>query len=234
MSRSIGGIAASLLLLGGCTGVPVLDIDSPLTVSEIIDRIQCESWNASRKHKTLKKWGGAADLYLQVDDSAGLTPTLTFIRPLAEAGTQFAFGTSAAVRRTRQRVYNEKVQFNIGTLNASYCNRAPGGYDLAGDLGIEDTLNIAMLSLDKDDQAAFAGKEAVGQTIQFIVTKNISGIGPTWTLTRFVGPGGLFGAERIDTHKLIVSFAPLTKGGVDKAKTNNRDLLFNSLQFQLR
>ncbi len=40
------------------------------------------------------------------------------------------------------------------------------------------------------------------------MTKNVSGVGPTWRLVRFNGPGGLFGAERRDTHKLIISFAP--------------------------
>ena len=69
-----------------------------------------------------------------------------------------------------------------------------------------------MRSLDPDDAARFvpdAGKDAFGQTIQFTVTENVSGVGPTWTLVHFTGPGGLFGAERIDTHRLIIAFAPV-------------------------
>ena len=86
----------------------------------------------------------------------------------------------------------------------------------------------------------------MGQTIQFILTRNISG-GPTWTLTRFVGAGPILGAERVDTHKLIVSFAPgaSTKtvvtapgekrtvvtggGGMGAAISNNNKLLLNSI-----
>jgi hypothetical protein len=128
------------------------------------------------------------------------------------------------------------------------CKKPLVPYDLTGDLGIEETLSIAAESIDKkEDNLAFAGKEAVGQTVQFVLTKGVSG-GPGWTLQRFVGGFGA-GAERIDTHKLIVSFAPgevkevvvgkdgkprtITRGGGGSAAamSNNEKLLFNSLQF---
>lgn len=206
-----GGVLATVvILLSGCAGVPELDIQSPITVANIIDRIQCEAYRAANRNSKLRtdKWAGAADLYLQVDDSAGLTPSLTYIEPLATAGTSWAIGASGTIRRSRQRVYNESITFDLAALDGRTCNRVvQQQYDLSGDLGIEDTLKIASASFDNQDKVKFAEKQAVGQTVQFILTRNIAG-GPTWALRHFVGVGPIAGAERIDTHKLIVSFAP--------------------------
>jgi hypothetical protein len=198
-----------------------------------------------------------ADLYLQVDDNVGLSPSLTYIAPLVEAGTQWTIGASGNLKRSRQRVYNESLRLNLAKLDGRTCNKVVVDYDLTGDLGIEETLIIASQSFDpKEDRVQFADKEAVGQTLQFVITKNIAG-GPTWTLTHFVGAGPLAGAERVDTHKLIVSFAPgapLKKtvvtapdgqkktvlvpsggGGAGAASYNNQKLLLQSLpSFQFR
>lgn len=247
---SRGLLAVSVTVMSGCANVPYYDIQSPVTVAHILDRIQCEAHAAALKHRIFRdeKWVGVADLFLQVDDNAGLTPTLSFIEPLVEAGTRFTFGVAGNIRRSRQRVYNEEVHFSFVKLNDKMCKKPLVPYDLTGDLGIEETLSIAAESIDKkEDNLAFAGKEAVGQTVQFVLTKGVSG-GPGWTLQRFVGGFGA-GAERIDTHKLIVSFAPgevkevvvgkdgkprtITRGGGGSAAamSNNEKLLFNSLQF---
>jgi len=247
---SRGLLAVSTIILSGCANVPEYDIQSPVTVAHILDRIQCEAHAAAKDHKLFRdeKWVGVADLFLQVDDNAGLSPTLSYIEPLAATGTKFTLGVSGNVKRARQRVYNEQVHFDFIKLNDKMCSKPLVAYDLTGDLGITETLAIAAESIDnKEDNLAFAGKEAVGQTVQFVLTRNISG-GPGWTLQRFVGGFGA-GAERVDTHKLIVSFAPgeirevvtgrdgKTKtvsrsgGGAAAASSNNSKLLLNSLQF---
>ncbi|NOJ40889.1 hypothetical protein [Bradyrhizobium australiense] len=244
----IGLLAVSAIALSACAGVPELDIRSPVTVANIIDRIQCEAYRGTLHNPRLRtgRWVGAADLYLQVDDSGGFTPSLTYVAPLAEAGTQWTIGASGTVKRARQRVYNESITFEMANLNGNSCDKVVSQYDLAGDLGIEETLYIAAHSFDGQDRVKFAEKEAVGQTIQFVLTKNISG-GPTWTLKHFIGAGPIAAAERIDTHKLIVSFAPgavvntvvtekgETKkvvtggGGFGAALGNNQKLLLQSL-----
>ena len=248
-----GLLAAAAFGLSGCTGVLALDIAGPITVADIIDRIQCEASLAVQNNPRYRKehWGGAADLYLTVDDNAGFTPSLTYIEPLATAGTQWTLGASGTVRRSRQRVYNESIVFAMDKVNGSTCDKPHQAYDLAGDLGIVETLEIAAHSFDNKDEVKFAEKEAVGQTIQFVLTRNIAG-GPTWTLTHFVGAGPIAGAERVDTHKLIVSFAPgatktvvvengkkktiVTGSGIGAAVSNNQKLLLNSItpSLQLR
>jgi hypothetical protein len=93
--------------------------------------------------------------------------------------------------------------------------------------------DIGLESIDERDPATFSNKEAIGETIQFVITKNISGLGPTWTLTTFTGPGGLAGAERQDTNKLIISFTlGATKKGLkaaDRARQQNQNMLLQSL-----
>jgi len=245
---------AAATILGACTSIPQLDIESPVTVANIVDRIECEAWTARERHPQLlsQKWIGQADLYLQVDDSAGLEPSLTFIKPLMEEGTKFTFGVNATLKRTRQRLYNESIKIDMTKLNESTCKQARTNYDLAGDLGIIDTLDIGLRSFDKIDEehgVAFSDKEAIGQTLQFVLTRNVNGVGPTWTLSHFIGPGGLAGAERIDTHKLIVTFTPSVKTVIvsenghpvrksilvspgnasDRASINNQKLLIQSL-----
>ncbi|WIW43923.1 hypothetical protein ML401_20645 [Bradyrhizobium sp. 62B] len=240
--------AAMAVTLSGCAVIPQLDIQSPVTVANIVDRIQCEAYRATQRYPQLKRdrWVGVADLYLQVDDSAGLSPSLAYVDP----AVQLVVGASGTLKRARQRVYNESLRLELAKLDGKTCNKVLVDYDLTGVLGIEETLSIASQSFDKEDNVAFADKEAVGQTLQFVLTKNVSG-GPTWTLTHFIGPGPLAGAERIDTHKLIVSFAPgaplrkvvvttpdgqkktvfapTSGGGAAAASFNNQKLLLQSL-----
>jgi hypothetical protein len=52
-----------------------------------------------------------------------------------------------------------------------------------------------------------AATTAFGDTIQFVVTKNVSGVGPTRTTRRFKGPGGLLALPHVNTDKIILSIA---------------------------
>ena len=205
--------AAPLLMLAACAGVPAFDVAGPPTITQIVDKIECEISAAADKHPRLRRenWAATVDLTLQVDDSVGLTPTVSFIHPFAAAGTSFTFGASAALKGARQRIYSESLDLPINAMKSRSCPKGQDGFDLTGDLGIIETVDLGIGSVDPSDPAQFKKDKAFGQTIQFVVTKNVSGVGPTWTLVHFTGPGGLFGTERIDTHQLIISFAP---GGV--------------------
>jgi hypothetical protein len=236
-------IAFSLLFfVGGCVGVPPLNVGGPPGVAQIVDQVQCELLDAARKYKRLKSenWAAAVDLTLQVDDNIGLTPTLSFIRPLADAGTNFAFGASGTLKGARQRIYAESLDIPINAIRPRSCPLATETFDLTGTLGIVEAVDLGIGSVGSDDVAQFKKDKAFGQTIQFVVTKNVSGVGPTWTLEHFTGPGGLLGAERVDTHQLIISFAPgaatTKKGGnvgfapaISRARDLNSQMLLKSL-----
>ena len=46
-----------------------------------------------------------------------------------------------------------------------------------------------------------------GGYVQFVVTKNVNMVGPTWTLKQFNGPGSLAGLSEINTDKITFAFA---------------------------
>jgi hypothetical protein len=215
------------VVLTNCGGIPVLDTPSELTVAHIVDQIQCEVSQVRKYFRDREQWWAVADLTLQVDDSADLAPKVSFIRPLAVEATNFTFGAGAELKSTRQRIYSETIELQVTKAKASKCDTLKDSFDLTGDLGIMEAVRIGTQSYDKTDggvgfPVSDDKKTAFGQTIQFVITKNVSGVGPAWTLVHFVGPGGFFGAERVDTHKLIISFAKVpakeaTKKGIAAA-----------------
>jgi hypothetical protein len=196
-------------LLAGCAGVPALDpLRAGPKVSEIVDQIECEVYRASRTHARLikERWTAAIDLSLQVDDNVGLTPTVSFIDPASAAG--FTFGASGAFKGARQRIYAEALDLEIKGKQPVSCPDQPDSFDLTGSMGIVETVDLGMSSVGPTDQTTFKKDKAFGQTISFVVTKNVSAVGPNWKFVRFEGPGGFFGAERVDTHQLVISFSP--------------------------
>jgi hypothetical protein len=216
------------IFVAGCTNIPQLDIPSPFTVAHIVDQIQCEISRAAGKHLRLKteQWIAVADLTLQVDDSVDLVPKVSVIEPLATEGTNFTFGASAQLKRARQRIYTETIIIPFNKDNKKACHTVKDLYDLTGDLGITETVALGLGSFDQEDVVEFPVtadlKTAFGHTVQFVITKNVSGVGPIWTLVRFVGPGAFFGAERVDTHKLIISFAQGSKTAVVVTKSGRK------------
>ncbi|MGB9364391.1 MAG: hypothetical protein WCE79_00110 [Xanthobacteraceae bacterium] len=218
-----------------------------MTVADIIDRLQCEVALA-KKHARFRdgNWTGAAELYLQVDDNAGLTPAVGFITPLVTEGTKFTLGVAGTLRGERQRIYNETLDFKVSSISTNACRPPRNQIALTGDLGITETILIAMDSLDSSDSVSFAQEKAFGQSIQFVIKKGAT-VGPKWELVRFVGPGDLLGGDRTDTHKLVVSFAkaklqvketpagkkvviPVASG---RAQQNNFNLQLQGLQNRL-
>jgi hypothetical protein len=199
----------SVPLLAGCAGVPALDpLGTGPKVSEIVDQIECEVYRASHAHPRLVKerWTAAIDLSLQVDDNVGLTPTVSFIDPASVAG--FTFGASGVFKGARQRIYAEALDLHIKGKQPASCPDQPDSFDLTGSMGIVETVDLGMSSVGPNDQTTFKKDKAFGQTISFVVTKNVNAVGPNWKFARFEGPGGFFGAERIDTHQLVISFSP--------------------------
>ncbi len=96
------------------------------------------------------------------------------------------------------------------------CGRAAPRYDLVGDAGVVEVLRLGFRArvADPDSPTELKKSEKVydggafGQSLTFVVNRNVSASGPNWTLTHFKGPVGLFGAARNDTHKLTIAFAP--------------------------
>jgi hypothetical protein len=193
----------------------------PPTVREIEKEIQCEVRrtvldNADQFQKST--WVAAATLTLQVDDGAQLSPTLSFIDPLNLASS-FTFGVGATISGSRQRIFTETVTYAVNTILAKPDAQKPVQScafknDLSGNLEIESTAVAALDAapgLADDPTSPGKNNNAFGETVQFVVLKNVNGVGPTWALKTFKGPGGLAGASRTDTQKLVISFGAAPK-----------------------
>lgn len=64
---------------------------------------------------------------------------------------------------------------------------------------------------------------AFGGYVNFVITKNLNSVGPTWTLTHFKGPGSLAGVAEVNTDKLTFAFAERSAtGGIARAAQTSR------------
>jgi hypothetical protein len=215
VSKYRNGITACVLAvsLSNCAGVPALDLPNKgITVHRIVNRIKCEILQGAEAHEELKEWVAVANLTVQVDDEGSLVPSVAFIHPLAAASTSFVFNVGANITADRERIYSENFSVDIGTLRKkkNTCD-AYADQPLTGDLGIVETVDLGFHSLKAGGPVDFdpVNGDAFGETIQFILTENLNGVGPTWTLVHFKGPTGpLVGVQHKDTNKLIISFAP--------------------------
>lgn len=200
----LASILFAVSVVGGCTTIPDLDsveardIGGP-TVKQITDRISCEVQNAVAKHRpdfARKTWAAEAQLSLQVEDKVSATPTLSFIEP-----AEFSFGVGGELSSARQRTYTHTIKYEVPKLTGTE-QTCSGRRYLSGDLGIVEMVDTAFGTGTGDISKSF------GQTIQFVVVRNLSGVGPTWTLSHLKGPGGLLGVGRKVTQVLTISFAP--------------------------
>ncbi|HEX8554785.1 MAG TPA: hypothetical protein VF695_08775 [Sphingomonas sp.] len=225
-----------LSLLVGCAGVPQLyrpSADKPTTtlapkVDDIVHQIACELRDASRTHLKGRNYLVTLLLTLQVDDTLHLTPSLSFINPLATAGTNSTVLEALDVGGERRRTFTttmllETKEFLKGSVDASIeagtaspsCN-GKKLYNLSGELGLRDIVRdgVASYLVRYGDLEVHpdieANKTLFGSTVQFAVNRTVTALGPVWTMTTFKGPGGsagLVNGKRLGTDTLIVTFA---------------------------
>ncbi len=225
--RGLAAAAVGICLMaGGCAGPPSFDTPSDITVAQVVDHVVCEvreawaqAWEGHAPDPNhFKNWVAVANLYLQVDDSGSIAPTLTYINPLAMM-TSFMFGGTASVQSQRQRIYTQNVTIQLlqtpDDPTAARCIKPLvkefNPYNLEGDIGIKEVVNKAFTTMYSDSKTLPKSPQtstAFGESLQFVLVKSLTAVGPTWTLTHFKGPGGFLNASRTDTHKLIISFAP--------------------------
>lgn len=237
MSRNKGLLLPAMLscaLMGTGCAVPHYDVpykaNAP-TVRTIVERIQCEIADMVRKdekhpypHRLFllnNDFDILVSMSIEVTEAGGLAPSLAYMNPMAN----FTFGANGVLSESRDHTFTENLQFSVRDIyldlhmwalakhagvedpQTSYgfvsheC--PPADTNLAGTLGISDFVAMASSS-----EGLTTGAEKVfGGSIQFLVTKNVNAVGPTWTLVHFKGPGGLIGASQVNTDKITLAFA---------------------------
>jgi hypothetical protein len=233
-------IALHSAATGGCVTTPEFDKLSGITPTTIVQVVKCELIWARDDHPQLlgaqttggTRWVAVADLTLQVDESASLAPSFTHTDVVSRSLSR-VFNWGVKLDTKAQRTYTQSVAFEIAELTdpAGQCadREAIGGgrFALNGQIGLSEIVGMAFSAakyvpgqgfephpeyLVKDDKAkSRTGSKYFGQSLQFVVSKNVNKVGPTWVLTFFRGPGGFLTMERGDTNKLAISFAPDVK-----------------------
>jgi hypothetical protein len=229
-------VAALFVLTGNGCSVPHFDIPTDSagqpTPATIVQRIQCEIRDMVRDDKGDKDvtsfhrlfllngdYDVAASLSLEVTDTGGLAPSLSYINPLTMTAS-FIFGGTATLSEARNHNFTENIQFSVRQIYADWkskkklYNCPQADTNLAGTLGIKDFVAMAAVTdglvgaePTPEAQPAKPATTQFGGSIQFIVTKNLSSLGPTWSLVHFKGPGGLVNLSEVNTDKITLAFA---------------------------
>ena len=260
---------AGLMVCAGCA-VPKYDVpytsNGLPTVFSTITHIKCELTDLVRN--PLQQGSGPikdilendllngdydvqVTLRLEVNDTGGLTPSVTFMEPITKL-ISFSLGGSATLSEARDHHFTDNFQLSMRQLYAD-AQKPPGeahiqcptddsnfertvgiGDNLERTLGIRDFVAMGFqtdrLPSGKQQSGSItSATEAFGGVITFVVTKNLSGVGPTWTTTRWKGPGGLVGMSQVNTDKLTLAFAQGPNAGqkmppIDKIVQNGPNL----------
>jgi hypothetical protein len=214
-------------MCGGCA-VPHYDVPYSMagvpTVKTIVARIQCELRDMVRNDRPSDPITWRRDfllnhdyevevaLSLEVNNTGGLAPTLSYMNPLT-AATSFAFGGTGTLSESRDHNFTENLQFSVRDIYTDWKTGLdphdcpPAETELAGNLGIVDFVFMAGGSEGLDESQNLTAKGVFGGTIQFLITKSVTAFGPTWTLVHFKGPGGLASVSQVNTDKITLAFA---------------------------
>jgi hypothetical protein len=246
------------IFLGGCsTVVPKFDVPTDSsgapTVRSIVDEITCEfddmlAEPTFRDFLLLGDVDVALQLTLTVNDTGGLTPSFTYMAGL------FSFNAGATLSQSREQNYTETLYYSMRQLyHDNQVAQAAGqrpichqdvDTNLAGNLGIRDAVAIAIQSPNLNFTKKLSGTDGeFGGYVNFLVTKNVNAVGPTWTLTHFKGPGSFGALSEVNTDKLVFAFAEgadvgkpysiFRTGGFTRAKAHLDSINLNQLTTQL-
>ncbi|WP_050400005.1 hypothetical protein [Bradyrhizobium embrapense] len=216
--------------------VPYTNLGRP-TVTTIVERIQCEIRDLVRSDVAdpsapssmygpflrSQDFDVLIAMSIDVNESGGLTPTMSYMNPL----TSFTFSASGTLSESRDHTFTENLQFSARqiyldwysaelaakagidprSLGLSTHDCPPADTNLSGTLGISDFVAMAARSDGLNMQKTADSDGVFGGTIQFVVTKSVSAVGPTWALVHFNGPGGLGGLSQVNTDKITLAFA---------------------------
>lgn len=214
------------LMCSGCA-VPHFDVPTDSagqpTVRTIVERIQCELRDMVRDdrpddvssfHRLFLLNGDydvAIALSLEVNDTGGLSPALSYMNAIS--GGTFTFAANGTLSESRDHNFTENLQYSLRSIyldwktNANPHDCPNPDTNLAGTLGIKDFVAMAVLSQGLDASKTIDNGGVFGGSIQFLVTKQLGTFGPTWSLVNFTGPGALATVSEVNTDKITLAFA---------------------------
>ena len=214
--KSWAAFAIPAVLLTGCAVPPRLPDDARVNVQEIVDRVQCELYDAyvyyTQRHKRreefvwLKDMAAAYSLQLSVDQVGGVSVSSDFIH-LISAGT-FTLGTGAGAKATTTRT--AKLGFSLYLKDLRKPDSCPEpesskGLYFSGGTGMREWLDRVLESFDKSDQLYKQRPNTLSHQLEFIVAVD-GNVSPSWSL-RHAKPKGALNGSIKDTHTLTIALA---------------------------
>jgi hypothetical protein len=195
---TLSAAVISASLCGGCA-VPRYDVpypDGTPAVTSIVNRLQHELLEQVRDGARNQEWlltgdyQVVASLSLEVNDTGGLAPSLSYLNPLNKLES-FTFGGSGVLSESRDHNFTENLQFSLRQIYQD-SKRFTGAYppppadtNLAGTLGVGDFVAMADSSPGLAEDRA-APNSVFGGSVQFLVTKSVarSGRPGRWCISR--------------------------------------------------
>jgi hypothetical protein len=210
----------SMGLASGCTTARHIDVAGRPTLTSIVNHIQCEVYNAWDSYKRVTKgeeWLAAVTLSLSETTAGSLGPSvstgdvadLTIPRTVVSASFNF--------NKSRQSTESYDFVIDIKKINPDVC-KADGDSDplLGGDIGIRGVVASGLGALKQDTYSTsldVTEAKAFGKSITVTLNRQVSGLGPTWTLDHFSGPGPFLGftGQSIDIVNISFTKVAATK-----------------------
>jgi hypothetical protein len=165
--HSISVIFGSILL-SGCVTTPEFDKLTGITPKTIADVIKCELIWAREDHPDLAgrkndpaypPWLAVADLTLEVDEGATLTPSFTHTDVISKT-VSHVFNWGLKLDSQSQRIFTQSITFKIDELNDERCkSRDIGGtgFALNGNLGLSEIVRMAQESAKYEPETGAFG-----------------------------------------------------------------------------
>jgi hypothetical protein len=219
------------------------------TLKDLINHLQCEVALAINELDEKRKEGAipgltsgrsfvvGVDLTADVTETAGVSPSISLLHPLATGGSNRSFLLSGGYSSANHNNVNRNFKFvvdsdsinNISQLKSdSQVKQCGKGKGLGGDLNLKQSIEVVwdhnydlpMLSAPPSDDNS--GPVTDGTTfavsVDFEIKKSANG-GPNWTLERIVGPdnagSGLISWSRNAKDSVILTFSEVV--GAEKA-----------------
>lgn len=255
-------VSCTAFWLAGC-GVPRFDIPNyqgAPTVAVIVSRVRCELTDLvkpgayTREELLGNNYEVGVQLYLDVNNSGELAPSFNFPQT-----PTLAYNLGAKLAKSREQNFTLNLYYSMNQLAADWDQAVrdakaegknePDVYgkcpsplvtNLAGQLGIKESAELAFTSPDRNPTQGLSGTSGqFGGFVSFVVTKNLNAVGPTWTLQHFKGPGNLGTLSSVNTDKITFGFAPgkvkeVFKGEVTSDRVKALLLQLNLNQIQAR
>jgi hypothetical protein len=168
---ALGGAVYTCRIACVCLGLPLCACavapplaDDAITISEIVQRVKCEIWDAvpapqgkypTGPYQWLRDWTAKVDLTLETDDTGGISPGVSFINPMRSVtipgtGTfsrMFSVGLGGGLNTQASRTETLSFTLSFAELqNPDYrgvCSEAKG-LGLLGNLGLKEWMQAAL------------------------------------------------------------------------------------------